>query len=569
MNIADEATKWGGGPNFDVRSCWFLGPDFLYLPETEWPVRKIAPDPPSEELRVVHVHREVHNQSIIDFSQFSRLEDLLKKLAYLHHFCNNCLSREKISTKTRTVLLTQLDYSRAEKSLWRMVQAEEYAAEIAILQANTSLPISQRKRLDNSSQLKKLSPFLDEDGIIRLESRIDPDASYYCFDFRNPVILPRKSYVTELLIFRFHQRYGHANKYTVINEMLQRYYVPKLRSMVDKVIKRCTWCRVYRAKPSEPKMAPLPQARVHPYVRPFTFTGLDYFGPMVVKRGRSNVKRWVALFTCLTIRAVHLEVVHSLTTESCRLAIRRFVARRGAPQQIFSDNGTNFRGAAKELADETKNINRSIATAFTNAEIAWHFNPPSAPHMGGVWERKVRSVKEAFKVLSNRDKLDDESLVTLLAEAEIMVNSHPLTFVPLETPEQKVLTPNDFLLMSSSGANNPEHIPVHEEVSLRTNWKLMQHLLDQFWKRWIQAYLPTIARRTKWFAEVRPLQDDDLVVVVDESVRNGWLRGRVIKTYPSPDGQVRKVDVQTNNGILQRPAIKVAPLDVLDVRKTN
>ncbi|XP_058816184.1 uncharacterized protein LOC131679471 [Topomyia yanbarensis] len=569
MNIADHATKWGSGPSFDAQNIWFRGPDFLYLPETNWPSRKLDLNEATEELRNLHVHRRTSNRELVEFSKFSRFEDLLKRLAYLHHFARKCRSHDRALPVSRSVSLTQHDYIVAEKSLWRMVQAEAFETEIAVLKQNADLPIAQRLRLGKTSPLKGLSPFLDEDGIIRMESRIDPKAAYYCFNFRNPVILPRQSHVTELLILRFHQRYGHANKSTVMNEMQQKFHVPKLRSVVNKIVKKCMWCRVYRAKPIEPRMAPLPQVRVTPYVRPFTFVGLDYFGPLLVKRGRSNHKRWVALFTCLTVRAIHVEVVHSLSAESCKMAIRRFIARRGTPQQIFSDNGTNFRGAARELSEEIKTINRSIAAAFTNAETEWHFNPPSAPHMGGAWERKVRSVKEALKVLSHRDKLDDEGLTTLLSEAEMIVNSHPLTFVPLETPEQEVVTPNNFLLMSSGGASNTNRSPAHESICLRTNWKLLQHLLNQFWKRWVQAYLPTIARRTKWFSEQKSLQEGDLVIVVDETVRNGWLRGRIIKTYPGLDGQVRKVDVLTNNGTLQRPVIKVALLDVLNDSKAN
>ncbi|XP_055633875.1 uncharacterized protein LOC129774195 [Toxorhynchites rutilus septentrionalis] len=312
-------------------------------------------------------------------------------------------------------------------------------------------------------------------------------------------------------------------------------------------------------------MAILPQPRVTPYVRPFTFTGLDYFG-RIVKRRRSNEKRWVALFTCLTIRAVHVEVVHTLSAESCRLAIRRFISRRGAPQQIFSDNGTNFRGAARVISDEIKVLNKQLATTFTNAEIEWIFNPPSAPHMGGVWERKVRSTN-ALKSLHHKQKINDEELMTLLSEAEMIVNSHPLAFVPLEDTTQEAITPNNILLASSSSTNTSSGIPVNEVISLRVNWKMMQQILNQFRKRWIQGYLPTIARRTKWFNDVRPLQIDDQVVIVDETVRNGWLRGRIVKVYTACDGQVRKVDIQTSSGVFQRPAIKVALLDVLQSSK--
>ncbi|XP_058817332.1 uncharacterized protein LOC131680634 [Topomyia yanbarensis] len=311
MNIADQATKWGGGPNFDPMDCWFRGPEFLYLQEHLRPTN-VTPhllQDPKDELRTVLAHREVLKPIMLDFTKFSRFEDLLKILAYLHHFRNQCRMHERVSTKSRTVLINQTVYLAAEKSLWRMVQADSYPEEIAILEANSKLPIAQRQRFGKTSTLKGLSPFLDDDGIIRSESRIDPEAAYYCFDFRNPVILPSKSRVTELLVLRFHQRYGHANTETVINEMQQKFHVPKIRSVVKKAIKE--W--------------------------------LDYFGPLVVKK---------ALFTCLTIRAVHLKVVHSLSTESCRMSIRRFVAKRGTPQQIYSDNGTNFRGAARILANE-------------------------------------------------------------------------------------------------------------------------------------------------------------------------------------------------------------------------
>lgn len=142
------------------------------------------------------------------------------------------------------------------------------------------------------------------------------------------------------------------------------------------------------------------------------------------------MKRWVAIFTCLTVRAIHLEVVHTLSTDSCKKAVRRFVARRGAPQEVYSDNGTNFIGASKELEEEMRNINRSLSSTFTDTNTQWRFNPPSASHMGGCWERMVRSVKTALGSLPMSRKLDDESFITLLAEAEHMVSSQPLTFLP-------------------------------------------------------------------------------------------------------------------------------------------
>ncbi|XP_055584836.1 uncharacterized protein LOC129737701 [Uranotaenia lowii] len=138
-----------------------------------------------------------------------------------------------------------------------------------------------------------------------------------------------------------------------------------------------------------------------------------------------------------------------------------------------------------------------------------------------------------------------------------------ITLVPLDSPDDPVLTPNCFLLMTSSGSCAPK-VEIGSTSNLKANWRTMEEILNQFWKRWIEGYLPTIARRTKWYHDVRPLQEGDLVVIVDETVRNGWLRGRVSRSYPGSDGQVRRVDVETSSGILQRGVAKVALLD-LDV----
>ncbi|XP_055605676.1 uncharacterized protein LOC129753853 [Uranotaenia lowii] len=463
MNVADDATKWGNGPNFCSTSRWFVGPEFLYSPEDEWPNRKPNVAETPEEIRSVHIHRGTNSVQLVDFSKFSSFERLVKVFAYIHNFIDRY--RPVRVNSDSEVVPTQKDYEAAEISIFRKVQSSAFPDVVEALLKTTDLP-EACKKIPKSSSLAKLSIVVDENGILRASSRIN--SLYYSDDFRNPIILPRSDHVTALIVLRYHQRYGHANTETVLNELQQRFYIPKFRATVKSILKTCMWCRVYRAKPDVPKMAPLPHPRVKPYVRPFTFTGLDYFGPLTVKRARSSVKRWVCLFTCLSVRAIHLEVVYSLSTVSCIRAVRRFVAKRGPPQHFFSDNGTNFRGASRELINEVKAINQCAARTFTNATTEWHFNPPSTPHMGGVWERKVRSVKDALKSIAPRSPLDDEELMTLLAEVEMIVNSHPLTFVPLDSPNAEVLTPNSFLLMSSSGSNAAK-VPIDEPTALNTN----------------------------------------------------------------------------------------------------
>ncbi|XP_055597066.1 uncharacterized protein LOC129747074 [Uranotaenia lowii] len=378
------------------------------------------------------------------------------------------------------------------------------------------------------------------------------------YGVRYPVILPRKHRLTELLVDWYHRRFHHANSETVVNEIRQSYAIPKLRQVVKKVCADCQMCKVRNARPSHPIMAPLPAARLADHERPFTFTGLDYFGPLFVKVGRSSVKRWVCLFTCLTTRAVHLEVAFDLSTASCIFCVRRFISRRGAPLEFYSDNGTNFQGASRVLREQ---INRGLANTFTNCQTKWTFNPPGAPHMGGVWERLVQSVKCAIKGAYEEGKLNDEGLQTLLVEAEGIVNSRPLTYLPLDAAEYEALTPNHFLLGSSNGVKQPA-VPVEENRKLKTTWDLIQHELDVFWKRWLKEYMPIIRRRSKWFKQVRSIEVGDLVLVVDNKVRNGWMRGRVEEVVAGSDDQVRQVYVRTANGLLRRAVHHLALLDV-------
>ncbi|UYV70009.1 hypothetical protein LAZ67_7001455 [Cordylochernes scorpioides] len=166
-------------------------------------------------------------------------------------------------------------------------------------------------------------------------------------------------------------------------------------------------------------MAALPGCRVEPQQRSFSIVGMDYFGPMEVSVGRRHEKRYGVLFTCMTTRAIHLEVAHSLTTDSCIMAIRRMICRRGLPLEIFSDNGTNLRGADKELQQALDDYDQEALTENMNSKgIKWNFIPPSAPHMGGSWERLVRSVKTAISVILRSRFPKDEELLTLMLEAE-------------------------------------------------------------------------------------------------------------------------------------------------------
>ncbi|XP_065076297.1 uncharacterized protein LOC135699867 [Ochlerotatus camptorhynchus] len=359
-------------------------------------------------------------------------------MAYVQRFTFNVTKKGE----RRSGRLTQQDLDDAENEVLKQVQRETFADEVTTLKNNQVLPEYKKESIDRSSIVYQLMPMMDERGLMRQNSRISAAKDIH-HSVRFPVILPRKHRCTELLVARYHRLYRHANSETVVNEVRQLFIIPKLRSVVKQIGRSSQFCKIRKA---------LPPARLAIHDRPFSYVGVDYFGPLLVKQGRSNVKRWIALFTCLTVRTVHLEVAYSLSAASCISCIRRFVCRRGSPVEFFSDNATNLHGAERQLREQ---IDEGVSATFTSANRKWTFTPPSAPHMGGAWERLVRSVKAAIGDAYREGKLNDEELQTVIVEAEGIVNTRPLTYIPLDSAESESLTLNHFLLGSSNGVKQP------------------------------------------------------------------------------------------------------------------
>ena len=246
-------------------------------------------------------------------------------------------------------------------------------------------------------------------------------------------------------------------------------------------------------RPQILEIALLPDIRVTPFSRPFAVVGLDYFGPMLVTVGRWQEKRYGVLFTCLSTRAVHLEVAHSLTTDSAIMGIRPMIRQRGTPSQLYTDNGTNIHGADAELHKALQELDQQKLSCDLSATgINWHFNP--APHMGRACERLVRSVKTAIGAVLNERAPKDEVLRTLMIEAECLVNGRPLTHVSVDTNDAESLTPNHFLIGTSSPDSLLPSVFTSADLCLRNKRRISQALADMFWKRWVQEYLPALTR---------------------------------------------------------------------------
>ena len=277
---------------------------------------------------------------------------------------------------------------------------------------------------------------------------------------------------------------------------------------------------------------------------------------------RKTMKRWCCLFACLTIRAVHIEVVPSLEAETCLNAITRFIARRGNPATILSDNGTNFVGAAKEMRDCIIAWNQSdIENSLAQKDIKWKSNPPGAPQFGGIWERLVRSCEKAMIAVLDGRSLTDDVLITTMCLVEQTLNARPLTSVSDDPDDLEALTPNH-CLMGRANLATPFLADAQRYTDLRRVFRVSQAYSDMIWTRRTKEYLPGWNVRNKWNKDdVRQLKVSDLVWVVDENVkRSSYKMARVLEVQEGSDGRVRSATVVMKDGKLKRPVVKLAPL---------
>ncbi|XP_075151868.1 uncharacterized protein LOC142225894 isoform X1 [Haematobia irritans] len=464
---------------------------------------------------------------------------------YVTNIKHTCKGEEKVKGD-----LSLEEEEFASLYLCRHVQQQVYGDDL--------MDLREKQKVSPSSPLVSLNPFIGKDDLIRASGRIQ-NAAFLSLGARQPIILPKNHRYTWLLVEFYHQKFLHINTATAMNEIRQKYWIPSLRQLLNNIQSKCSACKVRKCKPRQPQMSALPVERVTPYVRAFTYTGLDYFGPVNVTIRRQREKRRVALFTCFTTRAVHLEIATDMSSDACLMCIQNFVNRRGVPVSIRSDNGTNFVGIAKEL----RGINaffdtNNLSSGLTALGIKWIFNTPLNPSEGGVWERLVQSVKKAlYKMLKEQSpKLD--TLQSFLIEAENIVNSRPLTHLPVTPEDPDPLTPNHFLL----GCTNSTQTPAPYEprlMCLRKQWRVVQNLKNGMWKQWLQEYLPEMTRRTKWCLPSQPLSVGCLVFICDPDLpRSQWKRGRVIELHSGKDGIARSAEVRTDVGVYRRPVSKLA-----------
>ena len=236
---------------------------------------------------------------------------------------------------------------------------------------------------------------------------------------------------------------------------------------------------------------------------PFSSVGLDVFGPWNVssrktRGGFAQSKRWAVIFTCMSIRAVHIEVIESLDTSSFINALRRFLSVRGPVKHIRSDRGTNFIGACKELKIASNINSTAVKTYLSDKGCTWSFNPPHASHCGGSWERMIglaRRILDAI-FLQLKDKLTHEVLVTFMAEVAAIINARPLLPVSMDPDDSFILTPAALLTQKMNIVPAPAGEFGVADL-YKAQWRQVQHLSNTFWDRWRKQFLPTLQARKK------------------------------------------------------------------------
>ncbi|GFW74593.1 integrase catalytic domain-containing protein [Trichonephila clavipes] len=412
-NPADLPSR---GCSVDVlaKSKWWEGPDWLRGPPKDWPIKEIYPDfeiVNAEKRKTVTSATNSETNKFKFFNDVSSFGKIVRIMAYVLRFCNN------------------LKKNRIDPKKGKLEVAELYEAEEVILKEIQLETLAEEKQI-------KLNTMKGDDGLIRVETRVSCRKDLETF--RYPILLPNTHQLVKKLIMEKHKEFEHAGTQTLMSNLRESYWIIKSRKTIRQVVRSCITCKRFSARPLETVSIPLPEDRVRDAAI-FEVCGVDLCGPLFLKE---NKKCWVVLFTCAIYRAVHLELITSLSTDSFILAFRRFIARRGRPTTIYSDNGKNFVGTFNALNSIDWDKIQDFALKI---KIQWKFSPPSAPWWGGFWERLVGMLKNVLRKVLGKASLNEEELNTLLCDAESIINSRPITYLSEDPKDLVALTPAMFL----------------------------------------------------------------------------------------------------------------------------
>jgi hypothetical protein len=496
-------------------------------------------------------------------SSFHKLNRIIAYcLRWLH---NHRKSKQRQLGDSGAIKIHELQ--RAKITIIQLVQNQAFADDLKILRQNKALP--------NKSRLLTLSPFLSKNNLIRVGGRLR-NASLK-FDTKHPILLPNDHHVTKLIVEQAHVENLHSGAEGTLAALRQNYWIISPRSLIRQVIHRCNSCFRCNPKRVTQMMGDLPACRLESN-RPFLISGVDYLGPILIKestgRGKRNVKAYVSIFVCLVTKAVHLELVGNLTTESFLGALHRLIARRGHVRHLYSDNGSNFIGAANQETKKFKSFLKSsefqsdVINKLTERNTEFHFIPARSPHMGGLWEINVKSVKNHIKRSIGLATPTFEEMYTLLTRIEAILNSRPLTPISNDPNDLEPLTPGHFLSPGESLTAVHEGDITEVKTNRLSRWQLVERMRQLFWRRWTREYLSRLQARSKWRnPDTTPAVGSLVLIADDELPPLRWNLARITELHLGKDGLPRVASLKTKNGATKRSVHKlcVLPLEREDV----
>ncbi|XP_063389320.1 uncharacterized protein LOC134675090 [Cydia fagiglandana] len=559
-NPADIGSRGADANQLENCNLWWSGPPYLLQDEHSWPKQPLhLQDSDLPEFKVIcnlNASHTDHTSYFTEFmKRFSNFGKLQRIIAYVHRFIYNC--RNPQNKYTGYIKINELNLSL--NSMCRFVQLEVFSSEYDLLK--------NKKQLSANNKLLQLNPFYNTtDKLLRVGGRLCN--SFYDYDTKHPILLNSKHHLATLIVRHYHIMFLHAPPQLLLAILRHKFWLINGRNLARKIVENCIRCRRYAGKSIQPIMGNLPSPRLHTdYV--FANTACDYAGPIMIlnRRGRGSrlIKSYLCIFVCLAVKAVHIELVTDLSSNTFLAALDRFIARRGKPQNIFSDNGTCFTGACNELSKFLKSNSNYISSKASEMFINFKFSPAYSPHFNGLAEGSVKSVKYHLKRVLGLAHLTYEDLNSVLTCIEATLNSRPLTPLSSDPSDLTALTPAHFLIgrtltmLPSPQSSDPAAIPT------LSRYMRIQQLKAHFWSRYYTEYITELQKRQKWRKQGQQLQLGEMVLVKDDRLPpNRWLLGRVTRLYPGSDGVTRVADVNTTSGTLRRAFNRLCPLPVMD-----
>lgn len=563
-NPADMISRGSKVKSLLDNSMWWHGPSWLLQGPSEWPPEFSSTShldfrPTMVTCSEVSAKRpwlSIYEALMLHCSSFVKATRVLAwVLRGVQHFKSR---RQRVTRSTSCAIPDHLQVAELRTSEMLLVswdQASHFKDVLALLKSNQLNKIIL--------PIRKLSPFIDHDGILRVGGRLKN--SEQSFETCHPALIGNGK-LSEWIAQREHQRLLHAGPQLTLSSIRAKFWPLKGRNLVRSIIHRCTTC--IRAKPqcAEQLMGDLPSSRTT-LLRPFLHTGMDFTGHILIRRSpRGSVaeKAYVVVFICMSTKAVHLELITSLSSAAFIATFRRFIARRGLPAHIYSDNGTNFVGGEKELRNllRNHNVQQDLANFSSTLHVQWHFNPPGAPHQGGLWEAAVKSFKTHFTRVVGNVRLTYEELNTIIVQIEAVLNSRPLIALMDDPNDPRSLTPGDFLV-----GNAPTQLPVDPgdvvNIDHLNRWRLCSKLQHDLTTRWKNDYLHTLQQRNKWNKETPNFTEGDVVLLKTENMSSlEWPLGLVVDVFPGSDGKVRVAQLRVRGKLITRPITKLIKLPV-------